>query len=111
MMNLPTHKHEDNRRTLTEWIADFPIRCCKVVEMKEDGVLGNHYHKNKQDFFYLLKGTGYYWIGGNGGTINEGDCLTALPIEPHSFELKAGSILLEASTTPYDKEDEISLSN
>ncbi len=107
-MKLQTHKHEDNRRTLTEWITDHPIRTCKILEVKEDCDLGNHYHNRKQDFFYLLKGKGSWRIGDEVGEIKEGDSLTALPKEAHTFSLKGGSVLLEASTTPYDIEDEIS---
>jgi len=108
MQNSVT-KHEDNRRTLTEWIANFPITTIKILEVKEECELGNHYHKLKQDFFYLLKGKGTYVIGNEHGEIKVGDSLTARPFEVHTFFLKKGSILLEASTTPYDKEDEISI--
>lgn len=107
-MNLPITKHEDHRRILTEWIADYPIRCCKVIEMKEDGEVGNHYHNEKVDTFYLLKGAGSYIIGDQYDFIREGDCLRAEKGETHMFFLMKGSILLEASSTPYNKEDEIS---
>lgn len=108
-MSLPINRHEDNRRSLFEWVTDFPITTCKVIVMKEDGVLGNHYHNKKQDFFFLLKGSGHYKIGETIGEMTEYICLTAPPTIPHSFSLKAGSILLEASTTPYNKEDEIQI--
>lgn len=108
MMRLPIVKHEDDRRSLVEWIADYPIKCCKVLVMKQDGVVGAHYHKNKADTFYLLKGSGDFIIDKVAGKIEEGDCMRAEKGERHTFRLKAGSILLEASTTPYDKEDEIS---
>lgn len=106
-MKLQPTKHEDDRRKLVEWISDFPIRSCKVLEMKQDGVLGNHYHNNKVDTFYLLKGNGTYQIGEEHGHLVEGGCYRAEKGVPHSFFLTAGSILLEASTTPYDKKDEI----
>ena len=77
--------------------------------MKVDGVLGNHYHNHKQDFFFLLRGSGTYNIGSEIVKFKKNDCLTALPTQPHSFFLKKGSILLEASTTPYNKDDEISI--
>jgi len=102
-------KHEDNRRILTEWIANFPITTVKILEVKEDCELGNHYHNIKQDFFYLLKGMGTYRIGDVYGEISEGQSLTALPKEAHTFYLTKGSILLEASTTPYNKNDEIQI--
>lgn len=106
-MKHPVHKHEDNRRTLIEWIANSPITTCKVLIVKEDCELGNHYHLKKEDTFYLLKGSGTYRIGETEGELKEGDCLKANIHIPHTFTLKAGSILLEASSTPYDKEDEI----
>jgi mannose-6-phosphate isomerase-like protein (cupin superfamily) len=109
-MKLPIVKHEDNRRTLIEWVKDFPIRTCKVLIVKEDSVLGAHYHNNKVDTFYLLKGSGEYKMGSDEWQeLKEEDCVRAELKVPHSFKLKAGSILLEASTTPYDKEDEIPL--
>ncbi len=108
-MKLPVTKHEDKRRILSEWIANFPITTTKVIEVKEDSELGNHYHRYKQDFFYLLKGEGRYCIGDETGEFKEGDCITALQNQAHTIFLKAGSILLEASTTPYDKADEISV--
>lgn len=106
-MKLQPIKHEDNRRVLTEWIANFPITTIKILETKKDCELGNHYHRVKQDFFYLLKGKGNFSIGNRYGKFCAGETLTALPLEPHTIFLKKGSILLEASTTPYDKEDEI----
>jgi len=105
-MNLPTIKHEDNRRKLIEWISDFPIRCCKILIMKENGEVGGHYHNKKIDTFYLLKGGGTFEIGDTAGTLIEGGCYRATMGELHTFKLKAGSILLEASTTPFDKNDE-----
>lgn len=109
-MNLPVIKHEDERRILIEWISDFHIRNCKALIVKEDCELGNHYHKNKVDTFLFLKGAGTFRIGNHSGDLIEGNCYRAGLGVPHTFHLKSGSILLEASTTPYDKEDEIPIS-
>jgi mannose-6-phosphate isomerase-like protein (cupin superfamily) len=106
-MKLQTIKHEDDRRVLIEWISDFHIRNCKVLVVKKDCELGNHYHEVKIDTFLLLKGSGTYKIGDEEGILEEGGCYRALQNQPHTFTLKAGSILLEASTMPYDKDDEI----
>lgn len=108
-MKLQVNKHEDDRRVLTEWIADQPIRCCKVLIMKEDGRVGQHYHNNKVDTFYLLEGRGEYKIGDEEGQLVKGGCYRAEKGIPHTFYLRKGSILLEASSTPYDKTDEISI--
>jgi len=108
-MNLPVYKHEDERRVLIEWISDFHIRNCKALIVKKDCELGNHYHNKKIDTFLLLKGSGTFRIGDRAGELIEGSCYRALAKEPHTFYLKAGSVLLEASTTPYDKKDEIQI--
>lgn len=109
-MKLPIYKHEDNRRTLIEWIADFPIRMCKVLIVKEDSELGNHYHNNKIDNFFLLRGEGEYKFGDSDWIpLHQDDCLRADAGVAHTFRLKAGSVLLEASSTPYVKEDEIQI--
>jgi len=108
-MKIPVTKHEDDRRTLYEWVKDSPISTCKVIEVKKDSELGNHYHKYKIDRFFLLKGSGTYTIGASTGKLEEGAAYKADKRVPHTFYLKKGSILLEASSTPYDKKDEISI--
>lgn len=110
-MNIKPFKHEDDRRILTEWISNSEVRTCKILEVKQDSVLGNHYHNKKVDTFYLLKGYGTYKIGDEEGIMYEGKCLRAEIGQPHTFSLRAGSILLESASTPYDKEDEIQITN
>ena len=53
-------KHEDTRRTLIEWASgDFKI--AKAVTAKTDCVVGDHYHRNKDEHFLLLSGVAA-WI-------------------------------------------------
>lgn len=104
--SLPTNRHDDERRTLIEWIQDFPVRSCKVVVAKGECLVGNHYHKNKDEIFYLLKGSGEVELDGLWETLNIGDVIYIPAGMRHSFELTDGSILLGASTKPYDKDDE-----
>lgn len=106
MMNLPTNRHEDERRTLVEYIHDLPFRTSKVLFVKQDSVLGNHYHKLKDDIFFLVKGSGTYTIDGHEEIFSQGDCIFVKAGMRHSFKLFNGSILLESSTLPYDKGDE-----
>lgn len=105
-MKIQTYKHDDDRRLLVEYIHDMPIRNSKVLFIKKDSVLGNHYHKLKNDVFFLLKGSGTYTFDGLTNDFKEGDCLSVTVGVRHSFNLKAGSILLEASSLPYVKGDE-----
>jgi len=52
--------HEDERRALIEvFNGEFTAKQLKVLKIKKDGVLGNHYHPYRQ-FFYFLKGSADY---------------------------------------------------
>lgn len=104
-MKIETFIHEDDRRTLIEFVNDKPLRTMKAMYVK-GGVLGSHYHKLKDDVFFLVTGFGTYTVDGKTNIFREGDCLEVKAGFRHSFNLKEGSILLEASTLPYDKEDE-----
>lgn len=107
MLNsLPVHIHEDNRRKLIEYVADMPIRTCKALVVKEDTVLGDHYHKLKDEIFYLLKGSGTVTLDGVTSPFNENDIVHAKAGVKHTFNLLEGSILLEAGTEPFDATDD-----
>lgn len=113
-MGLPITKHEDERRVLTEWIKDIPFKRCKVLEMKQKSVVGNHYHMNNDSIFYVLKGRGKYILQSIEprskkiiGWIFEGDCIFVPREIIHTFTLLSGTIMLEACSEPYDEKDEI----
>jgi mannose-6-phosphate isomerase-like protein (cupin superfamily) len=36
--------------------ADEPVRYIAFIELREGGVRGNHYHKMKEEFIYLIQG-------------------------------------------------------
>lgn len=112
-MRLNTVKHEDSRRILTEWISDIPVKRCKVLEVKEKSVLGKHYHNDSDNIFYMVRGKGSYILRSSTTDfyerdwLYEGDCLFVPRGIIHTFELYPGTILLEAATEPYNKNDEI----
>lgn len=103
---MKSYKHIDNRRTLIEWIADSPIRSCKVVIAKGDTEVGNHYHLLKDEYFYLLSGEGEYKLGDD-----DFKSMIDVVFVPkglrHTFKLKEGSVLLGAASEPFDVNDEI----
>lgn len=113
-MKLNPTKHEDHRRILTEWISDIPVKRCKIIEMKEKGELGNHYHNNSDSVFFLMKGKGFYKLKPprreaklHRSWMFEGDCIFVPRGVVHTFTLWPGSILLEACSEPYNGNDEI----
>lgn len=50
--------HEDLRRTLYEFGQGGNWKVCKYIEVKQDCTLGDHYHKNKDELFLLVRGRG-----------------------------------------------------
>ena len=98
--------HEDNRRKLIEWVSDYPIRACKVVVAKKDCVVGEHYHKEKDEIFYLLNGNGEVILDGKAEKLNEGDVVFVSRNIKHSFALDNNSILLGACSKPFDPNDD-----
>lgn len=110
-MQPQVYKHEDSRRVLTEWIKDLPIRSVKIVEVKDSKMpLGKHYHTKKDEFFYLLKGKGVVTLSGKRvfrTWLFPGETVYIPRGVAHTFELEAGTIMLGASTEPFDPNDEI----
>ncbi len=106
-MKLPTVKHEDERRTLIEWVKDTPFKSAKIVIAKDELPLGEHYHTKKDEMFYLLTGKGTMALDGVKSEFNEGDCIFIKRGTVHTFILSAGSILLGVGTEPFDPHDEI----
>ena len=110
-MQPTPYKHEDSRRVLTEWIKDMPIKAVKIVEVKDSKMpLGKHYHKNKDEYFYLLKGKGVVTLSGRRNFrtwLFPGETVFIPRGVAHTFELEAGTIMLGASTESFDPNDEI----
>lgn len=101
--------HEDNRRKLIEVISDEAIRSVKIIEAKYDCIVGDHYHKNKDENFYLISG---------GGTVTIGDFMSPMTVGRlyavprgtyHKFELRENSMMLGTASEPFDENDEIKM--
>lgn len=106
-MKSPITKHEDERRILIEWVNNIPFKSAKIVIAKNDLPLGEHYHNNKDEIFYLLKGNGSIKLDQVESVFNEGDCIFVKRGTMHTFVLSAGSILLGVGSEPFDSNDEI----
>ncbi len=76
--------------------------------MEQDGVLGLHWHANKEEVFFLLSGHAEKVVIGD----RQWDRIDA-PYQwevprgtYHAFFLESGSVLLGAATEAYSKDDE-----
>ena len=99
--------HEDNRRVLTEiFNGQFIAKQVKMLKIKEDSILGNHYHPYRQ-FFYLMKGEADYTFL-NMSTeerldikVKEGDMIIIDRNIAHKALQKAGNIMIEGNEEKY----------
>ena len=99
--------HEDDRRALIEvFNGDFAARQLKVLRIKQDAVLGNHYHPYRQ-FFYFLKGSARYtFLNVKTGEreeieAQEGDFIIIDPGIAHKAQQKGGNVMVEGNEQPY----------
>lgn len=112
--------HEDDRRTL----ESFPE--AKIIKVKQDTVIGQHYHKIKTERFILLEGkckliikstSEPVSIKGKNNTLilkgeykmKKGEIYVIEPNIYHEFEIKKDSILLGFNSHPYDPTDDYKL--
>ena len=97
--------HEDDRRLLIEWAGG---KVSKALLSKGNCVVGDHYHRNKEERFLLLKGSAKIVIGDAvDDTVFAPFEFTIPPNTYHKFSLTRGSILLGVCSEEFDPEDEI----
>ena len=102
-----TPVHEDARRTLIEaFNGDFTARQLKVLKIKSDGVLGNHYHPYRQFFYFLSGGALYTFVDIATGerqeiAAGEGDFIIIDKNIAHKAVQKAGNVMVEGNEQPY----------
>jgi oxalate decarboxylase/phosphoglucose isomerase-like protein (cupin superfamily) len=104
-------KHEDDRRSLIEWdTRQWPV--VKIVTAKCDCGVGDHYHKNKDERFLLIRGSCVAFIGkprGEGTIYNSDNGHVEFDVprgKYHLFSLTKGSILLGLASEPFDPADD-----
>lgn len=100
--------HDDARRRLIEF-GQGPFAVCKALTAKAGCVVGEHYHRNKDESFLLLSGRAARvvigdWQGSNLPAPQEWHVPRGTY---HVFELEAGSVLIGTASAPFDPSDEI----
>ena len=99
--------HEDERRSISAiFNGDFTAKQVKILHIKQDSILGNHYH-NYRELFYVLSGESIYLLE-NIETkereyviLSEGYRLIIQPNVAHRAEMTKGTVMLEATEEPY----------
>ena len=95
----PESVHKDSRRTLTQLLT-ADIKQVNVYEVEPNVTLGNHYHKETIEYFYILDGE----IESNGKTMVAGDLFVYYPQTVHTIVSKTNTRFMTFLTKPYNPE-------
>ena len=97
----PEFVSKDERRSLTQLLT-ADIKQVNVYEAKEGSVLGNHYHKQTTEYFYILEGK----VGYNKATVlGKGSLFSVRPLENHTITCLSDVQMMTFLTVPFDKEN------
>ena len=93
--------HDDDRRKITQ-LFTAPVGQVNLYHCKRGSVLGNHYHRETIEYFYVVRGTLLY----NGERIFEtGDMFVVYPEEKHTIKCMTELTLMTFLSKPYSEED------
>lgn len=96
----------DHRRALSEFGSGGSWKVCKYLEITEDCSIGNHYHNNKDEAFFLARGEATLQLGKTTYQI-EAPCYILVPRETyHIFDIAKGSILIGLASEEHDPNDD-----
>lgn len=87
-----------------EWIANTDKYCGKFLSLKKGRRCSLHYHKNKDETFYVLKGRVLIEIDNKEHIMEEGDVQRITPLTYHRFSGLENSVIVEFSTHHEDSD-------
>jgi mannose-6-phosphate isomerase-like protein (cupin superfamily) len=93
------------------WIANNPLYCGKILEIRKGKRCSLHYHKSKTESFYLRSGRLRVRIKDSPAAadieefeLSEGDCMDIPPGLVHQMEAIEDCELFEFSTQHFDRD-------
>ena len=98
--------HCDTRRMLIDWGEGKAWKTCKTVHVYERMSIGDHYHKEKDERFMLVYGSGMKTINGKTSLFNLNDIVDIEAGTKHEFLLEPGSILICLCTKVFTETDD-----
>lgn len=100
--------HKDKRRTIYDW-ANGNFKSLKVVYVDEPIAIGDHYHKNKDEVFFLAVGHIKELVLGDKVKYNiDAPYVINVPKNTyHKFICIPGTIIFGGATERFDPQDEI----
>lgn len=99
----PEFQNKDSRRILTQLLTTKDIKQINVYEANHGAILGNHFHKETVEYFYITRGTMIY---NDRLIVRRGDFFVVYPPERHSLKvLSDKSTFLTFLTRPFSQEN------
>lgn len=93
----PEFEHGDARRTLTQLLT-ADIKQVNLYTANKGSILGGHYHKETNEYFYLIKGKICY---NEERMLETGDMFVVYPQEVHTLECLTDVKLMSFLSRPY----------
>jgi len=81
-----------------EWIANTDKYCGKFLSLKKGKRCSLHYHKDKDETFYILNGRVLMEINNKDSVMKTGDIVHIAPMILHRFSGLENSVIIEFST-------------
>lgn len=94
--------HKDSRRTFTQ-LFTANIKQVNCTEANHGAILGNHFHKDTIEYFYITRGVLLY---NNKEIIRRGDMFVIKPTERHTLKVMSDkATFLTFLTEPYNHDN------
>jgi mannose-6-phosphate isomerase-like protein (cupin superfamily) len=104
----PEYSRIDERGKLIQLISG-DWKQANLIEIKRGHKFGGHYHKKKNEFFYVLKGHVMVMVSKDDITqsvfVTEGGCFLIEPYDKHTFEAIEDTLIIELLSHKYSEED------
>jgi len=97
-------EHVDKIWGAEDWIVNNELYCGKILTLNKDHRCSIHYHKEKDETFYILEGKVLMELFGESRIMKKGDSLRLKPLTVHRFTGLENSKILEISTHHDDKD-------
>jgi len=105
IVQSPEYRHSDSRRSLTQLFTK-PVSQVNEYEISKGSSLGNHYHKETFETFYITKGAVMVSIDDDKFVASKGTIFTVEPGEVHTIEaISDGARMMTFLSKPYSKEE------
>lgn len=98
----PLKVYKDSRRTLVN-LVNADIKDVNFYEASKGSTLGNHYHKNTTEYFFITKGTCLVTSGTTSAVVNKQTLFVVHPNTRHSIECLTDLNFITFLSEPFDE--------